>query len=239
MQRLLRKALLVRVTLTIVAGTCLLIVAIRVQQYALRFRAERLQHEIQSLEYARTTLEQAQVVFDRWSATYDDGSCEKRKCSAHITIGDFAYAHSAFFSDHQRLFRSYAILGGRPALVKARVSIHHGVVDGKSYGLYVEVFPAESAYFTTYGYSLIGETATVESTPSGHIASRHPSYQIGWPGGCETCIMIYAHFTPAAVPFDVQRLGGLEFSCLTRWVRPCKEKVDIMPAAWAEAQRDQ
>ncbi len=124
----------------IAAALCLLIIVVRVQQYVFQFRAERLENDMKSLKYGSTTLAQAQPIFRRWNATYDDGPCESAKCSGEITIGDFAYAHAEFFSRHQRLFRAYGVLGGRPAFLRAGASILDGVVRSKSYSLDVEVF---------------------------------------------------------------------------------------------------
>lgn len=112
---MLRRTLLITVALAVVL--CLLIVVVRTQQYAFRFRAERLENDIKSLQYGSTTFSQARPILQRWNATYDDGTCETAKCSAEITLGDFACARAEFFSRHQRLFRTYGILGGRPAFV--------------------------------------------------------------------------------------------------------------------------
>jgi hypothetical protein len=130
------------------------------QQYAFRLRAERLQNDINSLQYGGSASAQVQAILRRWNATYKpDGSCRQDKCSGEITIGDFAYAHSAFFSNHQRLFGVYGSLGGRPAMVAASSTLEDGVVHSKSYAAYVEVFPNESVAIglSPYGYSLIGE----------------------------------------------------------------------------------
>ena len=220
---------------------CLLIVVVRTQQYAFRFRAERLENDIKSLQYGSTTFSQARPILQRWNATYDDGTCETAKCSAEITLGDFAYARAEFFSRHQRLFRTYGILGGRPAFVRAAASVQDGALRSKSYALYVEVFPSEAMAvgFTPLGYSLIGATRTMEKLPERYaVDSRHPTYRIGWPSGCEVCIMIYADFTSAASPADVERVSKFDFSCLTRWVHPCRLKRDVMPTAWQDIRTE-
>jgi hypothetical protein len=223
----------------IAAALCLLIIVVRVQQYVFQFRAERLENDMKSLKYGSTTLAQAQPIFRRWNATYDDGPCESAKCSGEITIGDFAYAHAEFFSRHQRLFRAYGVLGGRPAFLRAGASILDGVVRSKSYSLDVEVFPSEAVGFTPLGYSLVGATRTMENLPARYVVDpRHPSYRVGWPSGCEVCIMIYVDFTSAASPADVERVSKFDFSCVTRWAHPCRLKVDIMPAAWQDVHRE-
>jgi len=143
-----------------------------------------------------------------------------------------------FFFNHQRLLRIYGVLGGRPATVSARVVVQDDVVITKFYGVYVEVYPGEAGRGGSYGYTLIGRTAVGEGLPDTR-PETHPSYLISWPSGCENCVEIHANFSSSASTADVQRVSTMDFSCVTRWVTPCKEKADIMPAAWLQVQKDQ
>jgi hypothetical protein len=177
------------------------------------------------------------LVFERWSARFDDGPCEKRKCSAEIALGDFANAHLVFLAYHQRLLRLYEVLGGRPVLVDARVSVRDGLVQGKSYSLFTDVSACEAGDCGSFGYTLIGENSTSDSILIDKM-STHSTYRIGWPSGCEICVKIYARFTSQTSQSDVERVGGLNLSCVTRWVTPCKTKEDIMPGAWQQAEKD-
>ena len=235
--RMFRRALVVRMAFAAFALVLVLVFAIRMQQYVLRFRAERLERDIASLTLSSTSFEQTQVLFRRWGAVFDDGPCEKGKCSAGIALGDFTHAHPGFLVYHQRLLRLYEILGGRPTVVNAHITILDGFVHRKSFSVYTDVSPCEAGSCGFYGYTLMGVSTTNDSIGVDQM-SRHPSYRIGWPGGCEICVEIYARFTPQASPEDVERVGRLDFSCVTRWVTPCKTQADIMPGAWKQAEKD-
>ena len=131
--------------------------------------------------------------------------------------------------------------GWASRVCRAAASVQDGTLRSKSYVLYVEVFPSEAMAvgFTPLGYSLIGATTTMEKLPERYsVDSRHPIYRIGWPSGCEVCIMIYADFTSAASPADVERVSKFDFSCLTRWVHPCRFKRDVMPTAWQDIRTE-
>ena len=230
MQRALRVALVTAATLS------LLVLAIRAQQYLFRHNAERLQHDISAFQYGRTTFVQAQPILRYWKASVaPDESCGQGSCSGRISVGDFAYRHSAFFSNHQRLLWAYGILGGRPAIVGADVLFRADVLRSKSFSVELEVFPHESAAFgfTPIGYSLLAENSVAETLPAWKlsVASQHPTYEVGSPGGCEVCISIWAHFTSNASETDVEKVGAIDLSCLSRWFQPCRLKDDVMPAA--------
>jgi len=234
-----QRAILVRLPIGAVFLILLLTATIRIQQYELLNRAKRLKGDIDRVEAERATLREVRVLLRRWNVDYgDSGSCSPEECRAGITICDFAYTHSGFFSRHQRLFRTYGVLGGRPAMVRAAVAVHNGLVRSKSFAMYIEVFPEEShaAGNTPLGYSLIGEMTVLQRLPPERAARSHNGYWIGWPGGCEVCIAIEVHATREASAEDVRRLSRFDFSCLARWLRPCRDKGDIMPTAWEEAK---
>ncbi len=90
-----------------------------------------------------------------------------------------------------------------------------------------------------FGHTLIADsTVSQELPPALMTRSRHESYWIGWPGGCEICIAIDVRFQAGASPDDIRRVGRFDFSCLTRWLKPCREKGDIMPGAWAQVVKE-
>ena len=209
---------------------------IRVQQYSLRFRAERLRNQIQSLYHGETSLESARSILAEWNPTYH-GACELSDCFADVVVNDFAYSHIDFFSKC-RCFDIYGVLGGRPTRFGATVSFHDRVVRRVSYGISVEVLPRESKALgrTPFGYTLIGGFTNGGNLPQRSLRPPNQAYSIEWPGGCEVCIAIGTHLTPAATASDIERLSQFQFGCLTRWLHPCADKRDIMPAAWAEAK---
>jgi len=68
---------------------------------------------------------------------------------------------------------------------------------------------------------------------------RHPDYVIDRPGGCDgPCVEGHVLFTPYTAPEDVRRFMRFDLSCLTRWWYDCRTQSDIMPAAWAQYERE-
>ena len=226
-----------RVAAGSVVALCLLILAIRAQQYFFRFKAERLQEDIRGLKYGKTTFASAQPDLQRWNAEITpDRSCTQGSCFCRISFGDFAYQHSVFFAGHQRFLRVYGVLGGRPAAVIVKLAFLDRVIHDKSFSVAIEVSPHESASvgFTPIGYDLLGESSVRETLLSVPWASahQHPRYEVGSPGGCEVCISIWVHFDGDASESDIARVGAINLSCLSRWFEPCRWKEDLMPGAW-------
>lgn len=141
------------------------------------------------------------------------------------------------------LVRGYIRMGGRPAEVEANVDVRDGVVWGKGITVRIETYAEGSAWGASDGgteeYTLIASSYSIprfgffgdrESAPQ---LALHPEYEIGRPGGCEICVLVWAKFTPFAAPEDVMRLMSVNTACLTRW-HPCLTENDIMPAAWSQ-----
>jgi len=209
---------------------CILIVATRSQQYRIRFCANRLSSDLGSVEVGKTTLDEVRPLFQRWNAAYK-GQCTPGRCDTVIEIHDFAWAHADWA--HWYSIPVYRCFGGRPSKIFAEVGIENGVVNRKALRLIVEVFPHEDDRASA-GYNLIAETSFVPSLADIYEdAPSHP-YKIGGPTACLGCVSIYARFTPFASQADVRRLSQISFSCLTRWLSPCRSGQDIMPTAWAE-----
>jgi hypothetical protein len=217
-----------------------LIVAIRLQQYVLRARSERLLGQVRALDLGGATFADSQRVFQQWPSARDQGPCVPMQCDFEIGISDLSAAHQRFWPNHPQLWHAYVSLGGRPSLVTARVSVHDGVVWSKFFRVVVAVSPHEMHPFNPYGYELIGEARTVQApnAQSWSTETSHSQYHIGQPGGCEICVMVYTEFTPYAKPTDIQRLMQFDLSCLTRWRSPCRTQADIMPAAWKQVQSE-
>ncbi|MGA9391552.1 MAG: hypothetical protein WBV69_14015 [Candidatus Sulfotelmatobacter sp.] len=220
------------------AALCLLIAAIRVQQYVLRFRSERLLREVRALDLGQATFADAQYIFRRWPTTPDADPCVPAHCDFEIRLSDLSYSHLGFWANHPQLQRAYDSLGGRPATVTARVLIHDGLIWGKFFRVEVDVFPQETDLFGPYGYGLIASASTWQASDTRVWQTRtlHPDYWIGQPSGCEICVAVYTGFTPFANRSDIQRMMQFDLSCLTRWRSPCRTQGDIMPAAWKQAQ---
>jgi hypothetical protein len=46
-------------------------------------------------------------------------------------------------------------------------------------------------------------------------------------------------FLPSASQTDVNRLAQFDYSCITRWLHPCRTPSDLMPAAWQQHLQDE
>jgi hypothetical protein len=240
---MLRKRLLLRVVSIISGLVCLLVLGIRVQQYAFRLRAERLISDIRLLQYGKTTFTEAQQILEPWDPHYNHGEawCRAAECQADVATGDVVTSHLRFFfENHQRLIRLYRVLGGRPAEAAASVRIRNARVAKFSYSLMMQVPAGKTEPWADYDYTLIGTVGIGETDQFGQNLDdpQHPTYRVGWPSGCEICVAIDVSFRPEASSSDVQRLSRFDFSCLSRWFRPCREKSDILPEAFAQSQRD-
>jgi hypothetical protein len=138
------------------------------------------------------------------------------------------------------LFHTYMRIGGHPAIITAKVGMIDGVVWSKGIDVRIETYVSPSSSNSASSeYTLMAEVRSVprfESLGSlygdGQLA-LHPDYAIGRPGGCESCILGWAKFTPNAATEDVNRMLRIDFSCLTRW-HPCLDPQDLMPAAWTQ-----
>src|SRR5213078_4464805 len=105
--------------------------------------------------------------------------------------------------------------------------IRNGVVSTKDYSVITVVLPHEASQTSVEqdGYGLIGRTTIApDLVPDFGARSRHTNYWIGWPGGCEGCIAIEVGFRNDAVSDEIQQVGKFDFSCLTRWLKPCRDK---------------
>jgi len=189
--------------------------------------------------------------------------CDEHRCSVEINLFEpvYGFASRSYFFVHlddylrwrlklsyndgpfvrteSALLRAYMMAGGRPAKVTATVGMRDGVVWAKAFMVTIETYwhgmPGFGAGW--HEFTLMADTHSV-SRFSGFDSHNpqlifHPDYVIGRPGGCEICVLGWAHFTPYADPSDVRRLMQLDLSCLTRF-RPCLSEQDIMPAAWAQ-----
>lgn len=224
---------------TIAALTVFLVIAVRAQQYALRQRAERLSTDLAHIEVGKTKLAEVQDLVRNWLSDIDgDGSCSEAQCSEHIGVEDFSYKHANLFPKRLWLLQVYRALGGRVARADARISIKNGIVTDKQFMLSIGVLGSESKPSEKdAGYLLFGRATTRQSLSPPRYDPSHPSYWVGWPGGCEICVAMEVESTPDA-PLNVRRLEEFDFSCATRWLNPCRDRGDIMPEAWAEAKRE-
>ncbi len=214
------KRLLLRAVIAIAMVIVIVSATVRMQQYAFRRRAERLHREVQVLEVGKATLADVQSWLGSVSSAYGQSPyCSSENCVVDLRVGDFADAHWAFFARHSRLLHVYGLFGGRLARAVASANIHRGVVRSKDYSLMIQVLPDKNnrpVDGDLFGHTLIADsTVSQELPPALMTRSRHESYWIGWPGGCEICIAIDVRFQAGASPDDIRRVGRFDFSWLT------------------------
>src|SRR5208282_1012367 len=210
---------------------------IPIQQEILRRRAERLLADIRNLNLRKSTWNDAQQIFARWGAWgHYDGACTQGSCSYQVEFGDFMNTYPHLAQRLQFLEPAYRLFGGRTSLIRAGFDIHDGVIWAKGFSLFVEVPPERAP--NSYEYTLIGSAWSVSRFRSFRPSlADHPNYIVGTPGGCTGCLAVFAEFSPYSDPADVERLMQFDLSCLTKR-QPCREKAEIMPAAWAQYLKD-
>jgi hypothetical protein len=207
---------------------------IRLDQYLLRRRAERLLTDIRSLELGKSTYADARRVITRWgSEARQQGLCRADWCDVDIRLADLAGSHAEFIWRTRRRARVFLWLGARPAIVDASVRIRSDVVVGKLIEAHVEG-PCRDSNDQTFCLTVIGR---VQTGGSRYINPRHPEYSIFSPDGCTYCVAPAVIFSPYAIPADVLRLTDINFGCITRWTL-CENEQDILPAAWAQRQAE-
>jgi hypothetical protein len=208
--------------------------AIRLDQYVLRRRAERLLSDIRSLELRKSTYADARRLEDRWLDESKEAVCRPSWCDLQISVDNVGARHLAFLLNHLTIRAIYHGLGGRVAGVGSFLRVRDNLLWGKGMGLAIETLSTESDG-RNVEYDLEGSIGTDDHFT--WVSARHPEYQIGGPTACTSCREGWVKFTPYAAPQDVLRLTDLNFACLTRW-RHCTEPADILPTAWREMRAE-
>lgn len=215
--------------------------AIHIQQGILRHRAQQLLTDIRSINLRHTTYAEVQPILRRWRGNgFYDRPCTEERCNVKIVIPRMAFSEGAFASTVRNCFRHALVTaGGHPAVVVASISVRRGIVWGKSFSISLQVGPYHAPdTYSEQSYILFAEANSVSRFTFGRLFEQHADYQVGRPGGCEGCMAVWAKFTPYADPSDVSRLMQFNLDCITRW-QPCRTQRDIMPAAWAQVEREQ
>ena len=209
--------------------------AIRLDQYLLRWRAERLQSDIRLLELRRGTYDDARQLESRWLNYTKEGVCKPYWCDLQIVLNNTSSRHLEFLLNHLAVRAIYHRLGGRVAGTYAFIRVRDNLLWEKSISLGIETLTIEPDG-RRVEYWLAGSIGTDDHFT--WVSARHPEYQIGGPNACTSCREGWVYFTPFADPQDVLRLTDLNFACLTRW-RHCAEQADILPTAWKELRKKQ
>jgi hypothetical protein len=223
--------------LTLLLALAVIISAIPIQQQILRHRAERLLADIRSLTLRRSSWIDVQGVFRRWGAWgHYDGACTQQNCSYTIELGDFTSTHRYLTERLLSLEPLYDFFGGRASLIRAEVDVQDGMIWSKGFWLFVEVPPEQPP--RNYAYTLEASARSVSRFVGFRSSlADHPNYIVKTPDACTGCTALQVEFTPYADRTDVERLMQFNLSCLTKW-HPCREKAEIMPAAWTQYMSD-
>jgi hypothetical protein len=214
--------------------TALLTIAIRVDQYLLRWRAERLQSDIRSLELRKSTYADVRRLEARWLDDTKEKVCRPSWCDLQISLNNTSSRYLQFLLNHLTLRAVYHGLGGRVAGTYAFIHVRDNLLWEKGISLGIETLSTRPDG-SRVEYWLAGSVGTDDHFT--WVSTRHPEYQIGSPNACTSCREGWVNFTPFADPKDVSRLTDLNFTCFTRW-RHCTEQADILPAPWKEMREE-
>jgi hypothetical protein len=220
-------------------GVCAVVVvlltgAIRLDQYVLRWRAERLQSDIRSLELRKSTYADARRLEDRWMDETKEAVCRPSWCDLQISVGNTGSRYLNFLLNHPTVRAVYHGLGGRVAGAASFLRVRDDLLWEKGIGLGIETLSTESDG-RNVEYELEGSIGTDHHFT--WVSARHPEYQIGGSDICTSCRLGWVKVTPFAEPQDVLRLTDLNFACITRW-RHCTEQSDVLPTAWKELREE-
>jgi hypothetical protein len=227
----------------VLAAAAVLAAIVPIQQRRLRIRAEAILADLHQIELRKTNWSEAKERMERWKEWGDYiEECGETLCRHSVELydgfGSALWGHLGVAQYFIWLNGPYEFLGGRVVRLTARLDVADGIVWGKGIVAYIHVSQLDDAdgLFGGHGYDLIAEAGSQsrlnELGGSPQIV-LHPDYVIGTPGGCTSCLMVYARFTPYAEPATVRRLMDVNLSCIDRW-HPCRYKPDIMPRAWEE-----
>jgi hypothetical protein len=228
--------------IAILAFIICLFAAVRIQQYVLRWRAERLLADMRQINAGTSTGAEAQRLAARWKKWSSFTSpCTLERCIYWIQLQDpssiaFNACNYGFCAV---LARPLAWFGWHSALVQAEIRVENGVVSDSVFTLIVDVFP-QTVGQDNEGYGLVGKAMqSAKFRPFEFRDQRllHPEYWIGKPGGCEGCIKLVTGHTPLADKAKIDDLTDFNFSCITRWSQ-CTTEAEIMPIAWKQYQQE-
>ncbi len=227
----------------ILSVVLLTILAVQIQQRALRWRAERLSADMHQIRLYQSTWADAQRLMHRWGAWgHYDGSCTSANCKYEIEMDSIAslvqrHAWLGWLLRHDRL-NLYQWFGGRDSGFKASFTVHDGTIWRENTAIGVSIPRRRMHRYTDVDTILVSDD--IDSTlslgagsyqrlhrtlegPFLHMGGAeglagHPYYKVGRPGGCmincQIGVVYYSTHTP---PAEIERLTSYDFSCFTRF----------------------
>lgn len=126
------------------------------------------------------------------------------------------------------LHKPYYWLGGRFAMVAARIQVRNGIIWAKTFDLGV-LETSNIPFENEDDYALSGSGwAYTNYKNNGLLPGRE--YDVIHPA-CTGCKSLDVEYTPFADPAMVNRLLDFRLSCLTG-IFKCREPSELMPSAW-------
>jgi hypothetical protein len=166
--------------LVLVAG---LAAYVQMQQRILRWRAERLLADIREIQMGKSTWADAQRLMTRWGAwgAYE-GSCTAKRCDYQIAMEDAFRAMPIYFVPHGELWkearlccrwlrRPYYLLGGRFAVVDARLEVKDGIIWTKSFEMEIST-TSHIPFWNEDDYALVGIAHGLTNHKHSDLGSR-------------------------------------------------------------------
>jgi hypothetical protein len=234
--------------LAALAVALLTFMAVQIQQWMLRWRAERLMADMHRIRLYQSTWADAQRLMNRWGTWgHYDGSCTAESCRYEIDLMDASWQSwdggrrgiGNWLLRHHAPYVLYHWLGGRYAIVHYAFIVQDGTIWRTSTWVNISVAP-EFLDKDDFDYVLIvgakSKQALRQSEGSGWVLGRdeqlaeHPYYKAGRPGGCEGCLMAGITYSAHTPQSEIVRLTSFDFSCLTRLIS-CKRPEDLLPVA--------
>jgi len=224
--------------LVLVAGVA---AYVQIQQHILRWRAERLLADIREIQMGKSTWADTQRLMYKWGAwgAYE-GTCTAKRCDYQIAMEDTFRAMPIYFVPHGGLWRDarmccrwlrrpYYLLGGRFAIVGARIEVKDGIIWAKSFEVEINTTP-HIPFWNEDDYALVGTAHGLTNHKHSDFRSRR-EYVVWRPNGCEGCKSINVDYSPFADPRIVRSLLDFNLGCLTSFLA-CREPAELMPTAW-------
>jgi hypothetical protein len=220
---------------------------VQFQQNLLRWRAERLLTDIHSIQMGKSNWQDAQRLMTRWGRWGDwQGECSARRCDYQIVMEDAFHVMPIYQMPNggireeanQRfkfLGRPYTWLGGRFAMVAARIQLKDGIIWTKNFEVLIPPLPHIPYQFDT--------DAVIAGWTHGVTSGRHcdlpglSEYAVERPI-CSGCKALEVSHTPFADPILINHLLEFHLKCLTSF-RPCLDPSQLMPNAEGFLKREE
>ena len=226
------------VILCLVAGFCVLFLAVRIHELVVRSRSEALYAAFLKLEPGQMRKSAIEILRSHWAGSLIRSvRCDRDGCD--YRIGDLWNESrwlviTRLVHDHQPT--SELVLRTKGDVLSS-ASFSVGTYVPKGYGTREERKRLNVPGYVPYSsgeYMLFGRAALVTELPDTRVLSSKPDYKISGPSGCMQCLAIWVSALPSLSPAKREQLFKVNFDCMTRW-SVCTDMEDLMPTAGKES----